>query len=385
MKNLSTTATFLDAKPHYDLLDGLRGVAALLVVVYHVFEGFSFAELTNGAGDGLIRTFNHGYLAVDFFFMLSGFVLSYAYDDRFRSMSLGSFFKRRLIRLHPMLLVGVLIGATTFLIQGAVTWSGEAVAPQWIALSALLACFMIPALPGVGYEVRGNGEAFPLNGPSWSLFFEYIGNILYALILRRLNKAWLAVVVALTGLGWAWFALTNVSGYGSMGVGWTIDSVNFGGGMLRMLFPFALGMLLARHFKPLYVRGAFAWCSLALVGLFAVPYIEGQEPVCMNSVYELFCLSVAFPLIVWLGASGVAGSKKASAVCDLLGQLSYPLYVIHYPFMYLFYDFLIKEERYTLASAWPQALAVVVGCLLLAYALLKCYDLPVRRYLARRV
>lgn len=385
MKNLSTTATFLDTKPHYDLLDGLRGVAALLVVVYHVFEGFSFAELTNGAGDGLIRTFNHGYLAVDFFFMLSGFVISYAYDDRFRSMSLGSFFKRRLIRLHPMLLVGVLIGATTFLIQGAVTWSGEAVAPQWIALSALLACFMIPALPGVGYEVRGNGEAFPLNGPSWSLFFEYIGNILYALILRRLNKAWLAVVVALTGLGWAWFALTNVSGYGSMGVGWTIDSVNFGGGMLRMLFPFALGMLLARHFKPLYVRGAFAWCSLALVGLFAVPYIEGQEPVCMNSVYELFCLAVAFPLIVWLGASGVAGGKKASAVCDLLGQLSYPLYVIHYPFMYLFYDFLIKEERYTLASAWPQALAVVVGCLLLAYALLKCYDLPVRRYLARRV
>lgn len=385
MKNLSTTATFLDTKPHYDLLDGLRGVAALLVVVYHVFEGFSFAELTNGAGDGLIRTFNHGYLAVDFFFMLSGFVLSYAYDDRFRSMSLGSFFKRRLIRLHPMLLVGVLIGATTFLIQGAVTWSGETVAPQWIALSALLACFMIPALPGVGYEVRGNGEAFPLNGPSWSLFFEYIGNILYALILRRLNKAWLAVVVVLTGLGWARFALTNVSGYGSMGVGWTIDSVNFGGGMLRMLFPFALGMLLARHFKPLYVRGAFAWCSLALVGLFAVPYIEGLEPVCMNSVYELFCLAVAFPLIVWLGASGVAGGKKASAVCDLLGQLSYPLYVIHYPFMYLFYDFLIKEERYTLASAWPQALAVVVGCLLLAYALLKCYDLPVRRYLARRV
>lgn len=385
MKNLSTTATFLDTKPHYDLLDGLRGVAALLVVVYHVFEGFSFAELTNGAGDGLIRTFNHGYLAVDFFFMLSGFVISYAYDDRFRSMSLGSFFKRRLIRLHPMLLIGVLIGVATFVAQGRVTWSGETIGWEWIALSALLACFMIPALPGLGYEVRGNGEAFPLNGPSWSLFFEYIGNILYALILRRLNKAWLAVVVALTGLGWAWFALTNVSGYGSMGVGWTIDSVNFGGGMLRMLFPFALGMLLARHFKPLYVRGAFVWCSLALVGLFAVPYIEGQEPVCMNSVYELFCLAVAFPLIVWLGASGVAGGKKASAVCDLLGQLSYPLYVIHYPFMYLFYDFLIKEERYTLASAWPQALAVVVGCLLLAYALLKCYDLPVRRYLARRV
>ncbi len=385
MKNITSTTTFLDTKPHYDLLDGLRGVAALLVVIYHVFEGFSFAELTNGAGDGLIRTFNHGYLAVDFFFMLSGFVLSYAYDDRFRTMSLGGFFKRRLVRLHPMLLVGVLIGVTTFLIQGAVTWSGEAVAPHWIAISAVLACFMIPALPGMGYEVRGNGEAFPLNGPSWSLFFEYIGNILYVLVLRRLNKTLLAVVVALTGLGWAWFALTNVSGYGSMGVGWTIDTVNFGGGMLRMLFPFALGMLLARHFKPLYVRGAFLWCSLALVALFAVPYIEGQSPVCLNSVYELFCLVVAFPIIVWLGASGLAGGKKASALCDMLGQLSYPLYVIHYPFMYLFYDFLIKEERYTLASAWPQALLVVTGCLVLAYLLLKFYDLPVRRYLARRV
>ena len=66
MKNVNATATFLDAKPHYDLLDGLRGVAALLVVCYHIFEGFSFAELTNAAGDGLIRTLNHGYLAVDF-------------------------------------------------------------------------------------------------------------------------------------------------------------------------------------------------------------------------------------------------------------------------------------------------------------------------------
>ena len=170
MKNLSTTATFLDTKPHYDLLDGLRGVAALLVVVYHVFEGFSFAELTNGAGDGLIRTFNHGYLAVDFFFMLSGFVISYAYDDRFRSMSLGSFFKRRLIRLHPMLLIGVLIGVATFVAQGRVTWSGETIGWEWIALSALLTGLSvyddIAKFAGAGTLVPITGFANAISAPA---------------------------------------------------------------------------------------------------------------------------------------------------------------------------------------------------------------------------
>ena len=57
-----SSAAFTDTKPHYDLLDGLRGVAALIVIWYHVFEGFAFASAGN------IETLNHGYLAVDFFF-----------------------------------------------------------------------------------------------------------------------------------------------------------------------------------------------------------------------------------------------------------------------------------------------------------------------------
>ncbi len=81
-----SSAAFADSKPHYELLDGLRGVAALLVVFYHIFEGLSFA-----AGGTLITTINHGYLAVDFFFILSGFVIGYAYDDRLgKTMTLGS-------------------------------------------------------------------------------------------------------------------------------------------------------------------------------------------------------------------------------------------------------------------------------------------------------
>ena len=90
--------TFSDSKPHYALLDGLRGVAAMLVVWYHVFEGFQFA-----GNKPVIDFINHGYLAVDFFFMLSGFVIGYAYDDRWgKSLTMGGFFRRRLIRLHPM-------------------------------------------------------------------------------------------------------------------------------------------------------------------------------------------------------------------------------------------------------------------------------------------
>lgn len=375
------STTFADSKPHYALLDGLRGVAALLVVIYHIFEGFSFAEVTNAEGDGLIRTLNHGYLAVDFFFMLSGFVISYAYDDRFRTMGTWSFFKRRLIRLHPMLMAGVIIGVITFMLQGSVQWNGSHVDLTQIVLAFVMACVMLPALPGGFSEVRGNGEAFPLNGPSWSLFFEYIGNVLYALFIRRFSTRVLAVFTAAIGLGWAWFALTNVSGYGSMGVGWTIDAVNFGGGLLRMLFPFSLGMLMARNFRPLQVKGAFVWCSLLLVLLFSVPYIPGNASVCLNSVYELFCLLVAFPCVVWLGASGTTGDKGSAAVCNFLGDLSYPLYIIHYPFMYLFYAWLIDSHLYSLVDTWQIAALVVVGCILLAYLLLKCYDIPVRRWL----
>ena len=225
--NQTTHTHFTDTKPHYALLDGLRGVAALLVVIYHIFEGFAFAETTNGEGSGLISTLNHGHIAVDFFFILSGFVISYAYDDRWGKMSLKGFFTRRLIRLHPMLIMGAVVGTITFLIQGSTQWDGTQTPFGWVMLALLLTMFFIPALPGARYEVRGNGEMFPLNGPSWSLFFEYIGNILYALIIRKLSTRALKWWTAILGVALAYFAVMDVSGYGSIGIGWTIDTVNF--------------------------------------------------------------------------------------------------------------------------------------------------------------
>ena len=208
---------FSDTKPHYALLDGLRGVAALLVVWYHVFEGFSFA------GNTIIEHINHGYLAVDFFFILSGFVISYAYDDRWaKGFTMKQFFVRRLIRLHPMVIMGALIGTVTFCLQGCVQWDGTHVATSAIMWALLMAICFLPAYPGAPYEVRGNGEMFPLNGPAWSLFFEYIGNICYALFIRRLSNKALGWLTLLLGAGLASFALFDLVGYGMLGVGWTL-------------------------------------------------------------------------------------------------------------------------------------------------------------------
>ena len=374
-----SSAAFADTKPHYELLDGLRGVAALLVVWYHVFEGYAFA------GGTLIESINHGYLAVDFFFILSGFVIGYAYDDRWgRSLTMKNFFKRRLIRLHPMVIMGAVLGVVTFCIQGGVQWDGTHVATSMIMLALLCAMFFIPAYPGAGYEVRGNGEMFPLNGPSWSLFFEYIGNLLYALFIHRLSTRMLTAFVVLLGAGLACFAIFDVSGYGNMGVGWTLDAVNFLGGLLRMLFPFSLGMLLSRNFRPVKVRGAFWICAAVLLALFVVPYWEGTEPICWNGLYEAFCIIVVFPLLIILGASGNTTDKVSTDICKFLGDISYPLYITHYPFMYLFYAWLIKNEYFTFGETWQVALCVYVWNIVVAYLCLKLYDEPVRRWLTRR-
>ena len=381
--NQTTHTHFTDTKPHYALLDGLRGVAALLVVIYHIFEGFAFAETTNGEGSGLISTLNHGHIAVDFFFILSGFVISYAYDDRWQKMTLGGFFKRRLIRLHPMLVMGAVIGTITFLIGGREQWDGTVTPIGGVALALLLTALMIPALPGSMHEVRGNGEMFPLNGPQWSLFFEYIGNIIYALIIRRLSTRLLAMLVALLAALHTWIFVWDLSGYDSVGIGWTIDTINFWGGLVRMLFPFTVGMLLARTFKPRKIKYAFWICSAILLATFAVPYIASECTLSMNSLYEVVCIAFVFPIIVWLGVCGTA-EGSTGRISGLLGDLSYPLYIVHYPVMYLFYAWLIDKHFYSFEDTLLMPAIVVAVSIALAYACLKLYDEPVRKWLAHK-
>ena len=385
MKPTTIYTNFDDTKPHYELLDGLRGVAALMVLVYHIFEGFAFASATNGVGDGIIRTLNHGHIAVDFFFILSGFVISYAYDDRWQKMSIGGFFKRRLIRLHPMLVMGAVIGAVAFLFDGCMRWDGSMTSVGWVMVALLLTMFMIPAVPGAQYEVRGNGEMFPLNGPMWSLFFEYVGNILYALVIRRFSTKTLAVLAAVLGILHAYFFVGDLSGYDSVGVGWTIDSVNFWGGAVRMLFPFTVGMLLARKFRARSVKGAFWICSALLIVIFSAPYLACDKAISVNSLYEVICIAAVFPFIVWLGACGKSENKITSRINRFLGEISYPLYIVHYPIMYIFYKWLIENQKYTLGETFGASMLVIVSSVLLAYACLKLYDIPVRRWLTKKL
>ena len=367
-------------KQHYILLDALRGAAALMVLWYHVFEGFAFA------GGTMIETFNHGHLGVDFFFMLSGFVISYAYDDRWKSngLSIKGFFRRRLIRLQPMVVMGAFIGLITYLLQGGVRWDGAQMPFHWILVAFFLAMFLIPAYPGAPYDVRGNGEMYPLNGPSWSLFFEYIGNILYALFIRKLSNKGLSFLVVMTGLLWTGFVVFDIAKYDMIGIGWTLDAVNFFGGLLRMLFPFTLGMLLSRNFNANSQQpknNSFWLAAIVMFILFSMPYIPKSGNISINGIYELACIILVFPLIVWFGASGNTTGKFSTKVCKFLGDISYPLYIVHYPVMYLFYSWLIDNELYTLGETWHVVLLVMATNVVLAYACLKLYDEPVRKWL----
>ncbi|MCF2579366.1 acyltransferase [Prevotella stercorea] len=372
--------TFSDSKPHYALLDGLRGVAAMLVVWYHVFEGFQFA-----GNKPVIDFINHGYLTVDFFFMLSGFVIGYAYDDRWgKSLTMSGFFRRRLIRLHPMVMLGALIGAISFLLTSMERWDGTHSTLLLTLIALVCSWLMIPALPGMQRDVRGNGEMFPLNGPCWSLFFEYIGNILYALIIRRLSTRALAWLTALLCCALTWFAVTNQSGYGSIGVGWTVDTTNLLGGTLRMLCPFTIGMLMSRVFKPIKnVRGAFWICTIILLVLFHVPFIDGGTPMSLNGIFEVACIICIFPIIVWLGASGTTTDNTSRRICRFLGDISFPLYIVHYPLMYAFYMWLMKTRLYTFSETWPIAISTMACSVCIAWLSMRFYDEPIRKWLKK--
>src|SRR6478609_4359837 len=137
MNTSTQLSAFPDSKKHYAILDGLRGVAAIMVVIFHILETHSTSYYD--------MMMNHGYLAVDFFFLLSGYVIAYAYDDRWDKMSLGEFFKRRLIRLQPMLVIGTIIGALCYYFQTTPYWPVIAeTSVGTLLLVTLLGCTLLP-------------------------------------------------------------------------------------------------------------------------------------------------------------------------------------------------------------------------------------------------
>lgn len=372
---MKQTINLSESKPHYEILDGLRGVAALVVVFFHVFE-------IHSGGDHTKQIINHGYLAVDFFFLLSGYVIGYAYDDRWGKMTLKDFFKRRIIRLQPMIIVGSIVGALFFYFQDspALGWNIADVSFWKMLLVMMIGMTLIPV--GKGLDIRGWREMHPLNGPAWSLFFEYIANIIYALILRRLSKIALAVLVVIAAGFTIQYAFTNPNG--DIIGGWTIDDMTqLRIGFTRLAFPFLAGLLLSRIGKLKFTKKAFLYTSLLLVALLAMPRLGGTENSWMNALYECFCLIVMFPLIVWLGAGGNVEGKKSIRLCKFLGDISYPIYITHYPIVYVYMAW-VTNNGYTWEQTWPYGLLAVVASITVAYLSMKLYDIPVRKWLRKK-
>ncbi|RRA48267.1 acyltransferase [Acidipila sp. EB88] len=359
-------------KSHYEVLDGLRGVAALLVVAFHALE-------PNDYGVRFRQIINHGYLAVDFFFLLSGFVVAYAYDDRWTRMGQWEFYKRRLIRLQPMVIVGSLIGAALFYFQGGPAFKLVSATPVWsMLLVMLLGCTLLP-LP-TQLDIRGWDEMHPLDGPAWSLFFEYVANILYAVGLRKLSNRWMGVLCALSA---AFLVHMLVTGEGDVIGGWALNAPQLHIGFARLMFPFFAGVLLMRSGWRLPMRQGFLVCSVLLVVCFSLPRFGGPEHLWVNGLYEAFCIIVVFPIIVAIGAGQRDAGNVSTRLCRLFGDISYPLYITHYPLIYIYTAWIARGPR-TLAERAGWGVLLWLVAVAMAYACLKLYDEPVRAWLSRR-
>ena len=379
-----TTNAYLASKPRYEILDGLRGVAAVLVVLFHLLETYS-----NGQSTQII---NHGYLAVDFFFVLSGFVIGYAYDDRWDKMTTWGFFKRRLGRLQPMVIMGTVVGACFYLFGQGDGFPLIGNVPGWkVLLAFVMGCLMIPC--GAGMDIRGWGEMNSFNGPNWSLTWEYVGNILYALIFRRLPKIGLAILAAAAAfctldlcLDWNVFGLLTEGHAGHRYTvigGWSLTSEQVYVGLTRLFYPFIIGLLISRIGKFIKVKNGFWWCSLILAVLFSIPCVGGADNI-LNGVYNATCILVLMPLVVMMGAGSHIKGEKSAKVCNFLGEISYPLYITHYPLMYMQMNWAWSHPD---APAYAHVM-VCIGCFLLsigiAYACLMLYDIPVRKWLTEK-
>ncbi len=370
---MNQTSPAVPAKSHYEILDGLRGVAAVTVVIFHTFEPYS-------NGNHLKQIINHGYLAVDFFFLLSGFVIAYAYDDRWGRMTQWEFYKRRLIRLEPMVIAGSVIGAALFYLQSGSVFPLISATPVWKVLVYMVVGFtLIPVLPSM--DIRGWQEMHPLNGPAWSLFFEYIGNILYAAGVRKLSNRALAVLVVLAGIFLTHMAVT--SRHGDVIGGWAVDASELHVGFARLLYPFFAGVLLMRLGWRIHVRGAFAVCSLLLLAILAFPRVGGPHHLWANGIYDSFCILVLFPVVVAIGAGHRGMGKRTTRLCKFLGDISYPLYITHYPLIYIYTAWTVQNKiPPATGAAW--GVALLLTAITIAYACLKLYDEPVRAWLGRR-
>jgi len=356
--SVPTAETILPAKPHFTILDGMRGIAAFAVVIYH------FMEIA--VPDYHQSFIAHAHLAVDFFFCLSGFVIAYAYDQKLKNIGLATFLKIRIIRLHPLVIIGAVIGFLAFAFDPF-----SSLFQQYANRSILMfvcSCLMIP-FPMVQERYF---NLFHLNPPTWSLFWEYLANLAYALVLVRLrNKTmWCLLFVAAVALVYESFH----SGY--LGVGW--GGENFPGGGIRIFYSFIAGILLYRNNWIIRSKLGFLPLATLLMLVFFIPFQEKT-----NAFADAAIVLFYFPFLIALGA-GALLKPNVAKLCYWSGEISYPLYMIHYPFIWLFMSYVEQLKPKLPEMIWIMVISSV-ALVVFAYAVLILLDRPIRRVLKAKL
>jgi peptidoglycan/LPS O-acetylase OafA/YrhL len=321
----------------YVALDGLRGVAALAVLLFHL-ENY-----------GLYPFPGHIH-AVDLFFMMSGFVIAAAYNERVSKLGLVGFMEQRVARLYPTYALSLLIAVAFMAFIAAISKVHVDVRPTLLSLP-----FQLLYLPSPPALVPPHQANFLLNGPGWSLLWELAVNVLYAIMLSRLSRRLLTAVVAVGALALGGLLLFGVPIDGGS------DWPTFYVGPLRVLFGFPLGMLIYRLKRPAFDT-PFLFLALAVVLTLFLP-----------SALSVF---VVLPIVVWLGT----GSRSNSGALSLLGELSYPLYAIHVP---LFGPLNWIGGRVFHLAGIAQGLFDAGAVVLAAYLVYVFWDRPARTALRR--
>jgi peptidoglycan/LPS O-acetylase OafA/YrhL len=356
MSNERNSVDFLKTKQHFEVLDGLRGVAALSIVVFHFME-WIFTDFSK-------NFIGHGYLAVDFFFCLSGFVVAYAYDDRIKEMGLTQFFKSRLIRLYPLVVMGSILGLLAFFLDPFAS-STTVYDISKVVIIFVASILLIPF--GIMEDRAFN--LFGLNAPAWSLFWEYIANIFYAFVLYKISRRPLLLLTILAAIGIVFISYKS----GNLVGGWSKN--NFWDGCGRVSFSFLVGVLIYRSNWIIKNNLGFIGPSFLLLGAFLMPFFK------LNWMVEALIVILYFPLLVSLGAGATIGSLKK--VAEFSGKLSYPLYMTHYAAIWIFGNYLTKyKPEHTKLS-----IIVIGGALFLvafAWLVTTLYDVPVRKYLQKK-
>ncbi|MEH3101415.1 acyltransferase family protein [Sphingomonas adhaesiva] len=313
----------------FETLDGLRGVAAIVVMVMHASE------------TAHLSLFRNGGLAVDFFFILSGFVLAHAYTGR-AGLTFGPFMLKRLVRLYPMFLFGLMLGAVALFV--AIAAGTTTLSPAWGAVSVALNLVYLPFFNAFAVTPMGGapvvGGVFPANPPQWSLHFELVANLFFLTLLRCSTRVLAAISLASLVLLVAFARyVEHRSGVPGLSIfmGWSTG--NFIGGFPRVMYGFVAGMVLHRAVSSRTfdrVEAALARVPLAEIAIMAaIAVVLGFGPDRLRGAYHLAVVLVLAPVLVFAGAAVEPPAGRRMALVKWLGWISYPIYCVHVPVLML--------------------------------------------------